>query len=61
MTIDLDPRPLNLNQERWDDVVEDNYYEPELPNLFALMQSSTVCTISDASNLARDEASFLGS
>lgn len=61
MTIDLDPRPLNLHQERWDDVVEDNYYEPELPSLFALMQSSTVCTILDASILARDEASFLGS
>ena len=61
MTIDLDPRPLNLNLEHWEDVVEDNYYEPELPSLFALMQSSTVCTISDASILARDEASFLGS
>ena len=58
---DVEYRPLNLHQERWDDVVDDNYYEPELPSLYTLMQSSTVCTISDASTLARDEASFLGS
>ena len=58
---DVEYRPLNLNQERWDDVVDDNYYEPELPSLYTLMQSSTVCTISDASTLTRDEASFLGS
>ena len=58
---DVEYRPLNLHQERWDDVVDDNYYEPELPSLYILMQSSTVCTISDASTLTRDEASFLGS
>lgn len=58
---DVEYRPLNLHQERWDDVVDDNYYEPELPSLYTLMQSSTVCTISDASTLTRDEASFLGS
>ena len=57
---DVEYRPLNLHQERWDDVVDDNYYEPELPSLYTLMQSSTVCTISDASTLTRDEASFLG-
>lgn len=51
---DVEYRPLNLNQERWDDVVDDNYYEPELPSLYTLMQSSTVCTISDASTLTRD-------
>ena len=58
---EVEYRPLNLHQERWDDVVDDNYYEPELPSLYILMQSSTVCTISDASTLTRDEASFLGS
>ena len=58
---DVEYRPLNLHQERWDDVVDDNYYEPELPSLYTLMQSSTVCTISGASTLTRDEASFLGS
>ena len=58
---DVEYRPLNLHQERWDDVVDDNYYEPELPSLYTLMQSSTVCTISDASTLTRDEASVLGS
>ena len=58
---EVEYRPLNLHQERWDDVVDDNYYEPELPSLYTLMQSSTVCTISDASTLTRDEASFLGS
>lgn len=51
---DVEYRPLNLHQERWDDVVDDNYYEPELPSLYTLMQSSTVCTISDASTLTRD-------
>ena len=58
---EVEYRPLNLHQERWDDVVDDNYYEPELPSLYTLMQSSTVCTISDSSTLTRDEASFLGS
>ena len=54
MTVDLDPRPLNLNLEHWEDVVEDNYYGPELPNLSVLMQGSTVCTILEANDLIRD-------
>ena len=54
MTVDLDPRPLNLNHEHWEDVVEENYYEPELPSLSTLMQGSTVCTILEADDLFRD-------
>ena len=54
MTVDLDPRPLNLNLERWNDVVDDDHLDTALPIDLLLGQGSSVCTI-------LDESSFLGS
>lgn len=54
MTLDLDPRPLNLNLERWDDIVDTDYTDSALSIDLLLGQGSSVCTI-------LDESSFLGS
>lgn len=54
MTIDLNPRPLNLNLEHWGGVVEPDNFDPALPIDLLLGQGSSVCTI-------LDESSFLGS
>jgi hypothetical protein len=54
MTIDLDPRPLNLNIEHWNDIVDNDYTDTALSIDLLLGQGSSVCTI-------LDESSFLGS
>ena len=54
MTIDLDPRPLNLNIEHWNAIVDNDYTDTALSIDLLLGQGSSVCTI-------LDESSFLGS